>query len=130
MTRIALRWMSAVVALVLLPSLASDLLGLGCPHHIEHEAAHPGAAAGDEPGAGHRAAHAGGHDAGEGALPPPCTCVGNCPTSAGPSALLGRAATAAVLRATVFTPSAPAAQRVAVPRAPYALPFANGPPLA
>ena len=133
-----MRWMSAVVALVLLPSIAPDLLDLGCPHHLghadaeghAHEADHHGAPAHHAPAGDHLAVLAGGHGADDGTLPPPCTCVGSCPTSAGPSAPSGPAATAPAFRATVSTRTIPTFERVAAPRAPYTLPFANGPPLA
>lgn len=133
-----MRWTSAVVALVLLPSMAPDLFDLGCPHHLghadaeehAHQAAHHGTAA-DHAGDGeHTPALAGGHDAHDGTLPPPCTCVGSCPTSAGPSAPSGAAAIAPALRATVSTRTVPALDRAPARRAPYTLPFANGPPLA
>lgn len=136
--RIATRWMSAVVALVLLPSIAPDLLDLACPHHFGHadaeghspEAEHHGGAAHHAPAGDHYESLADGHGAHDGTLPPPCTCVGSCPTSAGPSAPSGAAAIAPALRATVSTRTVPAQERAAVRRAPYTLPFANAPPLA
>lgn len=147
-----MRWMSAVVTLVLLPSMAPDLFDLGCPHHLGHadaegharDADHHGPS-GDHAGPGaehhrpgadyapageHFAARAGGHDAHDGTLPPPCTCVGSCPTSAGPSAPSNPAATGPAFRATVSARTIPALERVPNRRAPYTLPFANAPPLA
>ena len=133
-----MRWMSAVVALVLLPSIAPDLFDLGCPHHLghadaeghAHEPVHHGAAADHASAGDHLAALAGGHDARDESLPPPCTCVGSCPTSAGPSAPSGPAATAPAFQATVSAGTTPARDRTPTRRAPYTLPFANGPPLA
>ena len=133
-----MRRMSAVVALVLPPSIAPDLLDLGCPHHIGHsdgqghvhEEFHHGAAAHHAGSSEHLGTLAGGLDAHGGTLPPPCTCVGSCPTSAGPSAPSGPAATAPAVHATVSTRTTPTLDRVAARRAPYVLPFANGPPLA
>ena len=154
-----MRWMSAVVGLALLPSIAPDLFDLGCPHHLGHADAeghardagypgsgadHPGSGAGhpgpgaDHPGPGadhapawdHLAALSSGHDAHDGTLPPPCTCIGSCPTSSGPSAPSGPAAIAPAFRATVSTRTTPTLERVAARRAPYTLPFANAPPLA
>ena len=131
-----MRWMSAVVALMLLPSMAPDLFDLGCPHHLGHTDAEGHAHDADHTGPGanhlagkHFAARAGGHDAHDGTLPPPCTCVGSCQTSSGPSAPSGPAATAPAFRATVSARARPALERVADRRAPYTLPFANGPPL-
>ncbi|MYG35802.1 MAG: hypothetical protein F4205_09930, partial [Gemmatimonadetes bacterium] len=80
--RITMRCTSAVVALVLLPSIAPDLFDLGCPHHLghadaeehAHEAVHHGGAAADHASAGeHIPALAASHDAHDGTLPPPCT---------------------------------------------------------
>lgn len=140
-----MRWMSAVVALVLLPSIAPDLFDLGCPHHIGHadaeghardadhhghDADHHGPIADHAPAREHLAARAGGYDAHDGTLPPPCTCVGSCPTSSGPSAPSSPVATAPAFRAAVSSRATPTLERVADRRAPYTLPFANGPPLA
>ncbi len=133
-----MRWMSAVVTLVLLPSMAPDLFDLGCPHHLghvdaeghAHDADHARPGADHASAGGHFAALAGGHDAHDGTLPPPCTCVGSCPTSAGPSAPSNPAATGPAFRATVSARTIPALERVPNRRAPYTLPFANAPPLA
>ena len=72
-----MRWMSAVVALALLPSVAPDLFDLGCPHHLghadaeghAHHAGHPGPAMDHAPAGGHFAPPTGGHDTHDGTLP-------------------------------------------------------------
>ena len=136
--QIAMRWTSAVVALVLLPSIAPDLFDLGCPHHLghadaeehAHEAVHHGAAADHTSAGEHIPALAASPDAQDGSLPPPCTCVGSCPTSAGPSVPAGPAATTPAIQATVSARATPTLDRAPARRAPYTLPFANGPPLA
>ena len=137
--------MSAVVALVVLPSMAPDLLGLGCPQHLghavgeghPHEADRHGAVANHHGPVAHHdgaseplATLPGGHDAHDDTLPPPCTCVGSCPTSAGPPAPSDPAATAPAFHATVSTRTTATPERVAARRAPYTLPFATAPPLA
>ena len=48
--RRGLRGVGAVVALVLLPSIAPDVIGRGCPHHTGHAAdGHPGGSHHSEP---------------------------------------------------------------------------------
>lgn len=133
-----MRWMSAVVALVLLPSIAPDLFDLGCPHHVGHkhaeghtrEANHHGASAHHAGAGAHPRAADYGHHSHHGTVPPPCTCVGSCPTSAGPSTPAGPVAIAPAFQATVSAGTTAAHDRAPTRRAPYTLPFANGPPLA
>ena len=144
--------MSALVALVLLPSIVPDLFGLGCLHHLghggsdghEHVAAHgvPGDAAGPDRQHGHRSegsaspfAPAGTH----GAMPareghpsgsaPPCTCVGSCPTSTGPAAPATELAASLTPAGIWSRTNEPSFDQAPVLRAAYILPFANAPPL-
>lgn len=162
MGRRGLRGISAVVALVLVPSIAPELFGQGCPHHLGHGAGGHGAAgiervhgagghsdAADHPAAdgdsgpghhSHTATHPTTHPAQPTHpptapahvhvhVPPPCTCVGSCPTSSGPAA--PTAPPPVTLAPTATTPArntTPAPQPTPR-RAPYTLPFANAPPL-
>ncbi len=145
MRRPVLRGFSALVALVLLPSIAPDALGRGCPHHLGHEAGGGGGVAGEHghgsnahandahrndlhshaPGTGtHRDAGTGHDD-----VPPPCTCVGSCPTSSGPAAPTAPPPVALATATTSTAPTTLAARQPSPRRAPYTLPLANAPPL-
>lgn len=153
MTSLRSRRFSAVVALVLLPSIAPGLFGRECPHHLGHGGGHAGGAghAGHTGLTGHAGhAHApqadvpqvhptGTHAPGTGVhgdaepghddVPPPCTCVGSCPTSSGPATPTAPPPVALAAAATTAAPATPSARRPAPRRAPYTLPFANAPPL-
>ena len=144
MTHLRSRRFSALVALVLLPSIAPGLFGRECPHHLGHGAASGGSAVAAEH-AGGLAGHAGHAHApqdhapgtwvhgnaapGHHDTPPPCDCVGSCPTSSGPAAPTAPPPVALATAATTPAPATPTVRRLAPRRAPYTLPFANAPPL-
>ena len=152
------RFAGTLVLLALVPSFAPDTWGLSCIHHASHEAAdehesaeprphhaaapahergHHAAEAKEAPGRGHHPGaapayraqasdHGSGHHDPEA---PPCTCAGECSTSAGPPS---------PVPAGVFElpPAYPESRRLsrasgapAADRTPYILPFANAPPL-
>ena len=154
MTDLRSRRFSAVVALVLLPSIAPSLFGRECPHHLGHGAVSGGSAVAAEH-AGGLAGHVGhahppqahandahahqDHAPGTGVhgdagsshhdTPPPCDCVGSCPTSSGPATPTAPLPGALATAATTPAPATPSARQPTPRRAPYTLPFANAPPL-
>ncbi len=128
----------AALALLLVFAMASDMLVVACRHHAHHEmhGAHP------EPGdaalhhAGHAAppehvllAHEDGDGSGGGSLPPECSCVQTCPTSAGAAVAADGSVAAALLDEprVALHPNPHGVVRVRWP--PHALPYANGPPV-
>lgn len=141
--RRAMRLLGVIVALVLSPSAVPWIPGTGCPHHMG-PGAH-GAQAAEGPGGavdgngrntgGHAAHHGGplaeghGPDSGSSHTTPPCDCLGKCPVPAGP-ALPATDGLRPASQALVVASSGPrASPRLPFGRAPYTLPFANGPPL-
>ncbi len=122
------RWTALGVAVALTPSLAPGALDLGCPHHADlaGHGAHAPPADAHGPHAG-TMAEGPASRAPEPSPPAPCTCLGKCSTSSPATS----PPEASVLS---FGRGAPAAAvplssgLAAATRAPYVLPFANGPP--
>ena len=151
------RFAGALVLLALLPSFAPDTWGLSCLHHSSHDTPgeHEPAATSED----HSASPEPGYHANAGAdargsrdhaprpapthlaeafdhgsrhhdpKAPPCTCAGECSTSAGPSSPVPT-------RVLGLPPAYPESVRLsqasttpATDRTPYLLPFANAPPL-
>lgn len=134
--RAGVRMLSLLVVFVLSPTLAPWLPDLGCPHHdglaaghaSHHGAPHAGGGT-DGHGAGAAGLPSSDHHSGPRAAPPPCDCLGKCPTSAGPvqpSAHQAEPFAHSAVR-TVFRRDP--TSRTSRIRAPYLLPFPNGPPL-
>jgi hypothetical protein len=121
------RTLSAIFAVWL--ALVMGDAGFAHRHCSMHDAPLPAA------GSGHGAAHAGGHASHDGSRAPSssghhhCTCIGACSASSG---AVARAEPAELPAAViVFTAAATAdSSEVRAPsaRAPFTLPFANGPP--
>lgn len=141
--RRGMRLVGLVVALVLSPSAVPWVPGTGCPHHTGTggHGAHPADArdavidAHADTAGEHAARHGGrlaeGHqpDSGPSHAPPPCDCLGECPVPAGP-ALPATHGLRLESQALVAASSGPSpSSRLPFGRAPYTLPFANGPPL-
>lgn len=130
------RMLSLLVLFVLSPTLAPWLPGLGCPHHdgaAASHASHHGAPSADGGMDGHGAGTAGlpssDHHSGHGAAPPPCDCLGKCPTSVGPVQPSAHQAEPFARSAVQTVSRRDPASRTSRIRAPYLLPFPNGPPL-
>jgi len=135
------RWLGAVAALAVLPSLAPDTFGLSCPHHGGGHAAHGANAPADashsgssgdhgHPTPAHPAAPAGGPGHGPASAPPapPCTCAGTCPVS--PTVTLAARPAPSPVPAAVVGSNRAAPTSGRIPVAPrHFLPLANGPPL-
>lgn len=127
--------LSLLVLFVLSPTLAPWLPGLGCPHHegaaVGHASHHgaPHASGGtDGHGSGTTGILSSDHHPGPRPAPPPCDCPGKCPTSAGPVyASAHQAEPFAHPAVRTVSRHDPAARSSRV-RAPYLLPFPNGPP--
>lgn len=71
----------AVLACVLLPSLAPEFFMVACPHHAGHGESTSHHVEGGQPPMEHD------HDDGRSGAPadvPPCTCAGECPVTHGP----------------------------------------------
>lgn len=140
-----------LVAFVLTPSVVPWVPGAGCPHHRgpgghgAHSAGAPGGAVegaisghvgghGNTTG-GHAAHHGGRFPEGHGPdseptrTPPPCDCLGQCPVPAGPALPVTHGLLLASQSLVTASSGPSASSRLPFGRAPYMLPFANGPPL-
>ena len=144
-----MRLVSLVVAVVLSPSVVPWVPGTGCPHHTgtgAHSAesadghagptdGHGATAAGHGNAAGEHAAHHGARLAGHGPdsesshAPPPCDCLGKCPVPAGPALPVTDGLRLASQTFVAASSGPSASPRLPFGRAPYTLPYANGPPL-
>lgn len=130
------RMLNLLVLFVLSPTLAPWLPGLGCPHHdgtatghASHNGAQHASGGTDVHGSGTTAIPSSDHHPGPRAAPPPCDCRGKCPTSAGPvypSAHQAEPFAHPAVRTVSRRDPAARSSRV---RAPYLLPFPNGPPI-
>ena len=143
------RGVAALLLLSLLPGLAPDLLGAGCPHHAVStgpgHAAAPGHADGTsgagpahsghgaDGGTDHASAVPGSSDAG---APTdtrghdvPCRCLGSCPTGSAPS-LPGApvAATVPVSSPGAVAPAVASSGLPLGPPPPFLRPWVRGPP--
>ena len=140
--RAGTRLLGLLVVFVLSPTLAPWLPGLGCPHHDGTATGHPSHHSAPHAGGGTHGDGEGTHGHGDGAAgapssdhhsgprtaPPPCDCLGKCPTSAGPIYPSAHQAEPVAQSSVATAPRRDPASRIAPSRAPYLLPFPNGPP--
>lgn len=119
------RGVAAVLALVVLPSVAPDFFMVACPHHVGHESE-----SGHVAESGHASEHSHHDDTGHGSPveTPPCTCAGECPVSQ-PPRIAGSTARATFGAPVVVVHTAQADERDERPRRTRFLqPPATAPP--